>query len=266
MISYIIATYSNTLSSRIGCYANTEGVLQLQLEQLYVIFNNKKLQNIDNLIEKIIVVMPEPEEKRNIVYYQSDKWRRRFLECQVSIEYVDYIGDNLHHSYDQWIQGYLFYSKSDYYIVMEDDYCIDKSNLTFDIDLIRLYKEKCPDNVGYLGCLVESCWGVGNRHAHAHAHTAVMAISNGIISRESFEKIGTNILQKFYAISSLYPQLSFSIMFINDNVPLLDLQDEYVFPFWDSTRRQMVTYSRCAAVDTRYIIIPVQLAEAGDLG
>ena len=78
MITYIIATYSNIIKSRIGHYKNSENVLQLQFEQLYKIFTEKKKLNIKNLIEKIIVVCPESKEKRNMSYYKYDIWTKNF--------------------------------------------------------------------------------------------------------------------------------------------------------------------------------------------
>ena len=221
----------------------------VQFEQLYKIFTEKKKTHIDNFIEKIIVVCPEPKEKRNMSYYKYEIWIERFKQFNVSIDFIDYTGDNKHHSYDQWIQGYLYYPDSDYYIVMEDDYCIDPTNITFDIDLIQLYKKKCPDNIGYLGC---STWDVNG--------FPTMTISNGIISRETFKKIGTNILEKFYKINTNCPQESFSRLFFLEKIKLYDLQDEYTFPFWESWTKKMVSYP-INNKPNKFIMLPVQLVE-----
>jgi hypothetical protein len=135
---------------------------------------------------------------------------------------------------------------------MEDDYCIHKTNLTFDIDLIRLYNEKYPDNIGYLGSLA----------SFINENIYHMAISNGIISKKTFEKIGSDILEKFYKIKNYCPQIAFSILFTNENINLYDLQNEYTFPFWCCSTRRMIIYSKQPCnVEIKYIMIPVQLTE-----
>lgn len=248
MISYVIATYSNTITARIGCYKNSEHVLQIQLEQLYMIFNKKKSQGVQNLIERIVIVCPEPKEKRNHTYYQSEKWIEKFKEFNIPINYVDYVGGNRHHSYDQWIQGYMAYPNSDYYIVMEDDYCVDNNNIIFDIDMLRIYKEKFKDNIGYLSSVAnyyKTIW---------HA-----AISNGIISRDAFKKLKEPILDTFYSIKADFPQVMFSILFNNENIPIDDMQEEYVFPFWESWTKTFVNYTK--NTKEKYMFIPVQLAQ-----
>ena len=132
---------------------------------------------------------------------------------------------------------------------MEDDYCIDPKNITFDIDLIQSYNKKIPDNIGYLGCAEWIFQGF-----------STMAISNGIISGQTFKKIGPNILEKFYAIHAQYPQEMFSRLFLNENIALYDLQDEYTFPFWQSWTKSMVSYP-FENKPNKFIILPVQLVE-----
>jgi hypothetical protein len=181
-----------------------------------------------------------------------DKWIDLFTSMDVVINFIDYVGDNKHHSYDQWIQGYLFNKKLDYYIVMEDDYCVDPKNIEFDIELLHHYKDKFPDDIGYL------C-------AYAHEidnNILIASISLGIISRKTFELIGEDILDKFYSTKKYNcPQIDFSCLFKDHNINILDIQEYYMIPFWESNNKKFVYYSKVSNKNFRHIFLPVQFLE-----
>lgn len=250
-IGYLIATYSNVIQSRIVGYKDPSKTLQIQLEQLYKILKEKKEKNIKNLISDIIIICPEKKEVRNNDYYMYDKWIDLFTSMDVDINFIDYVGDNKHHSYDQWIQGYLFNKKLDYYIVMEDDYCVDPKNIEFDIELLHHYKDKFPDDIGYLcayACYFRSRF--------------VAAISLGIISQKTFELFGINILDKFYNTKDFNnPQLDFSCFFTNNGIKILHIQEYYMIPFWDSDKKKIINYPVIKNDKLKSIFLPVQFCE-----
>ena len=255
-ISYIIASYS---------HRSDINALQIQLEQLRIIFqSNIKKNNIKN----IIVVCPEPFEKRNHSYYQYDNWIDIFNSFQIPIYFIDFVGNNEHFSYDQWLFGYLYDKTSDYYIFIEDDYCIDKHNLQFDTELIQLYKNSFSNGLGYL-CTV----ALTSPILHG-------SVSNGMISKKTFEKMQSkngDILKQFYDLSSsslekakfqyyykpntgmIHPQITFSYLFIKNGINIKDMQSNYICPFWNSGTKLIQTYSNKTKKPTKYNIIPIQM-------
>lgn len=253
-INYIIATYS-------GKYREHEDkhyVLQKQLENLYHILQQKHENKIDNHIKRVTIICPAVKDNHIEYpnYYQKEKWYKNFEELKKSgvdceIKFIDYEGNNIDHSYDQWIQGYLHVSYCEYNLLMEDDYCIEKHEIEFDKELIDIYNKKFKDGVGYLCCFASNA----NNHKY-HA-----AISNGLISTKTFEKIGSDVLEKYYAMTKTvnYPQLKFSYLFTEEHkIPLDDISDTFIIPFWHSDKKKIINYDRLHGSKERTMIIPVQ--------
>jgi hypothetical protein len=260
-ISYIIATYSHRKD-----YPKS---LQIQLEQLRIIFQNNKIALKNTCIKNIIVVCPELYENRDHSYYQYDKWKLIFDSFQIPIYFIDFPGKNEHFSYDQWLFGYLYDKTSDYYILIEDDYCIDISNLQFDKELIKIYKCKFPEDIGYLCTVVFT-----SPILHA-------AVSNGMVSKATFEKINSNVLNKtildqFYNLSvsplekgnqhyympytsMIHPQITFSRLFTHNGIAIKDVQSNYICPYWNSGTNMIQKFLDAKANPTQHIIIPIQM-------
>lgn len=245
-INYIIATYAGIYRP----HENKEFVLQKQLGHLYHIFASKYDQRIPNHIKRITVVCPTPKETDIYPkYYQKALWKHVFQSLSVPIEFVDYIGQNIDHSYDQWIQGYLAYPDCDYNIFTEDDYCVDKHALYFDTDLINMYKTKFPDNLGYL-----ATWCSEHNGHELHA-----AISNGVISTKTMNQF-SDPLDTYYNMIKYhaYPQLKFSGMFTLNGIPIDDFATEFQALFWNSETKEEINYSMSDT--TERLFIPVQSA------
>lgn len=243
-INYIIASYSGVLFTRLP-NEKPEDFLQIQLEHLKFILNEKKEKNIPNLIKNIIIICPKPKGCFYENYYQKEKW---ISILDVPIHFVDYVGDNKYHSYDQYIQGYN-YLKADYYLIIEDDYCIDKNNLYFDIELVNYYKKIFPNNIGYL------C-----SYACKHSDKVYMhgAISNGLISNDTFKQYD-NPLQEFYKLKSCNqcPQVMFSILFLMKNIEIKDMSDTYTTHFWSSSKRKFEQFNNLNI--EKNIFLPIQM-------
>ena len=209
-INYIIATYSAPIPSRMWD-EKSEFVLETNLNCLYPIVNKN--------ITQVTIVCPKPRSEPYKNYYNKEKWIEKFKAIpHTKLEYLDYEGENTHASYDQWIQAYLAFPNFDYYILCEDDYTIRNKN--FDVELTRIYKEKFPNNIGYL------CSRAGKNSHPYHA-----MISNGMVSRETFEKLGKNILDIFYSKNSSFAQIKFSMLFQDDNISILDYSEYYIVKF-----------------------------------
>ncbi len=241
-ITYVIASYAGI--EHTSNKDLSKDVLHLQLKQFEKLLINKKSKNVENHILKIVVVTPPCKDEID-GYYRFEEWKEMFEPFEsVMIERLQYKGNNKHHSYDQWIQAWMNdESNADFFLLCEDDYFLDFRNSNLDIELMELYHQKFPNNIGYLSTMVD------DRYHGYHA-----AISNGLVSRETVRTLG---LDSFYAITnSPYPQVNFSTMFINANIPILDFRNHFRIYFWNSSNDQVENYSRC--VSPFHVFIPVQ--------
>jgi hypothetical protein len=245
-INYIIASYSGVTYSR--RFSHCQDCLDFQLQTLKNILVKKKEQNLPCLIKRITIIVPEPLPDVTVFknYYRYDKWKQMFESTKIPIIFQLYQGQNIHHSYDQWLQG-IIASINDYthHIVMEDDYCINPDCIDFDSKLIEIYKEKFNDNIGYLS---EKC-GYDDVNKH-HSW-----ISNGIISSDTLKKIN-DPLNTFYSYH-LYPQIGFSFLFYNNNIPLADYSDYFRVPFWNHTEAKIIDFSNNKEIKEA-CIVPVE--------
>lgn len=246
MINYIIATFSGQIESRKN-REESEKVLAIQLNELKKIFIKKKKQNIKNYISQITIIVPECKIPIYKNYYDTGLTK---IE-DIPIVYINYIGDNKDHSYDQWLQGIINNINFEYYLLIEDDYCIDSNNIFFDKELIDIYNNSFELNKGYLSTLV---WEKPILHA---------AISNGFISKKTVEYMNDlcnlNILNEYYKLSG-YPQLKFSQLFNNFNIPHKDLTNNNIILFWDSPSQKIKDFSNDdkKREEKNLIFIPIQ--------
>jgi hypothetical protein len=249
-INYTIASYPGKTSSRIF-QDNSEYVLTIQLKHLQVIFENKIKNGIDNLIKQITIVRTKPKDSNYYLkYYEVENLQDI---CGVPIVFLDYEGDNTNHSYDQWLQSYVKYNDIEYHLFIEDDYCIDTDNLTFDKELVDLYKKTFPNNNGYLCSLTAIESGI-----------LCASISNGFIHRSNINKIS---LDKFYNSSLPYgsyyrnPQIQFSKIMIENGINIVGMNDKYLTYFWDTQRKSIVDYTVAGINSNKKNFIPVQISE-----
>lgn len=248
-LNYIIATYAGT---------RTEYALEVQLQQLLTLILIGKL----SCLKQVTVMCPptiKPQHTAKKYYYDKEKWIAIYAVTSVDIVFTDYVGDNVHASYDQWIQGYLHYPDFDYYLFIEDDYFIHPSLHTFDQDLINVYNSLLQEgntDVGYACSLANA----SNGH-HYHA-----AISNGIVNKKSMQMLGSDVLDKYYICAKNYPieQVAFSDMFIENGVPVYSLDKIYIALFWSSYRKRLENYSLSDA--DKYLFVPLQALTIGSFG
>ena len=241
-IGYVIATSCHNNSNK----EISSLVLHHHLCELLKLIQLKYSQNIPSYITDIIVMMPNTGTAiQQAVYYEKERWESVFKSLEksmgVTLHFIPYYGNNKHHSYDQWIQGYLMtiFRRLDYYIFIEDDYCLDSSNKWVDKELIHLYKSKFNDNVGYLATLVTT---------YANKYDIHASISNGIVSVKTLEKI-PNILSEFYwrnynTHGNYIPQIRFSQIFKYHGIPVADYRAEgYTILFWNSCSDSYINYT-----------------------
>jgi hypothetical protein len=255
-ISYIIATYSG--KDHTNNKELAENVLNIQIEQFLQLIRNKIVTKVHNYIHEIVIVCPPVETNNQFPnYYREQKWKTLLNYYGIDLKMVEYVGDNKHHSYDQWIQGWMSASKdSDYFILCEDDYYLDPKNLLLDVDIIYYYNSIFSDDIGYLATMVDDKY---------HGYHA--AVSNGIVSRKTIQKLGEDALQKFYNIrESQYPQVNFSRLFLNNGIPIKDYRNKYKILFWNSYEEYLEDYSlRIEGTVDYHVFIPVQYVTYKDV-
>lgn len=227
-LNYIIATYPGT---------KTEYALEIQLQQLLAIILTDKTTSLAQITVMCTKVKPEHTEK--IYYYNKEKWTDIFARIcpNVKLVFANYVGENKHASYDQWIQGYLLYPNFDYYLFIEDDYFIHPSQLTFDKDIIDAYNSILANRGSTIGYVCSYATAT-NHHYHA-------TISNGIVNKASLEMLGTGLLEKYYTCAEEYriEQVAFSDLFIKHGVPVYSFEHIYCALFWSSLHNRLDVYS-----------------------
>ena len=172
------------------------------------------------------MVPPVPSHKQKYAHYYDFNVTSI---AGIPIKYVDYEGKNEHHSYDQWIQGYLAYPDFDYFMIVEDDYTIDLSNIHFDHEFVSMYQDTFSNNIGYLSQLV---WQKPLVHA---------AISNGMLSKETFLALGPDPLKEYYS-THYYCQLNFSVMFDRFKIEHRDTSKQHIVSFYHTHPREIILF------------------------
>lgn len=235
MLNYIIATYAGN---------KLEYSLQVQLHVLYSIIMLDEIK----YLSQVTIVCPKVKNKHieHPFYYQKEKWSKLFEKSKVKLVYLEYKGENNSASYDQWIQAYLAYPDFEYFMFMEDDYCIHPLLANFDSIIVDYYKTKCENN-GYMCSLAVDLY---NFQHHA-------AISNGIANKNTIDTLGPNILKDFYKMDTkLNSQIGFSKLFTDKNIDIFTMHGKFIAWFWCSKKKVLENYSDTSVKEI--LIIPIQ--------
>ena len=248
-INYIIASFAGKTQSRRN-EEISEQVLSIQINTLCRILDDKKKFSIPNYIKQVTIVIPTYNETHAYPnYYQKEQWIAEFDKYDdISLVFQDYIGENKHYSYDQWIQGIVKYPQHDYHVIVEDDYCVQPDNLTFDQDLVRVYRDKFADDLGYL-CSYANIHRLNKGHLHP-------AVSNGMISTKTIKSIEDPL--SYYYMLKGHAQIAFGKLFTDHEIPLADYRDSYLVNFWDSSKKTITQFNLLEIKDNKYIFVPVQ--------
>ena len=226
-INYVIASYPGITKSRVDSPYSSE-CLDKHLKNLRNIIEKKKELNIECFLSRITVMILKSKSNDTYEnYYRINEWLDMFKNTGIELIFLNYIGHNIHYSYDQWIQGIMnSITKCDYHIVIEDDYVIHPDCIDFDKKLTDIYLNKFQNNIGYLA----------QRTSCIHGHRYHACISNGIISSETIKLLGDDPLNIYYSYSNLtyYAQINFSVMFIDRNIPVDNYGEYYRQPFWSN--------------------------------
>jgi hypothetical protein len=234
-INYMIATYGAKRPDEKRNQELSEYVLAIECKHLQRIFAAKKQQQIPNLITQITIIRPPiPEDKKDLQYphyYPSSSSSLENIDIEgVPVKFVEYQGENKHHSYDQYCEGYQAYPDFDYFFVMEDDYCMDDLAIDFDQEFVDLYRQKFEKGTGFL------CQWFVPSPLHA-------AISNGLISKQSFQLLGNDAVKAFFETTQYdIGQLKFSAMFTRFSVEHQDTSKEHKMTFFVTGAKCIETF------------------------
>ena len=228
MISYIIATCERKRNVN-------ENVLKYQMNELFELLSNKKDSNKSNIFKEVIIIRPViVNQEKFTSYYDFDNWRTELDKYNIDLVIYNLEIKNSRYSYDQWLIG-MTIASGDYYLFIEDDYCLDKTYLDIDTDLIEYYKHVFPSNIGYLCSYV-------NKDDIVHGYHA--ATSNGLISKYTIKTYMNGInLMKYFCQFEIHPQVAFSRLFLSFGVRIEDIRDKYNVYTWNSYEKVMEDYS-----------------------
>jgi hypothetical protein len=246
-VSYIIATYAGQNHYSNGELRNI--VLCKVFEQLVQLFHIKREQCLPNLIHEVIVMVPpvKSDDTPLPYYYMPRTWSRQLDEYSVTLKFIDYSGQNIHHSYDQWIQGWLSSSPdSQYFIFSEDDYALDVDNPLADIMLVDHYNKSFPNGIGYLCSYASDLYNYGH-----HA-----AISNGMISRTTLEQFDDPLNSYYTATLGVMSQLGFTNLFKQNSIPFCDYNNQYGVLYWSALRHQLEVWGEVHPI---HIFMPIHV-------
>lgn len=190
-IAYVIASYG-------CCGGRLTAIAHPPLPATYISLHMDKLRECDSSKLYQIFILKAKASNIDTGFYEYSG------EGLPPIKEIDY--PNLAQSYGQWARFLGEYPDFDYYILIEDDYCLDNVNAIS--LLIEEYEKKLP-NGGFL------CSRILHNPTHA-------AISNGVVSGKtavevfgSVEKainfILTNPLKEF-SNQPVY-QINFAVLF-----------------------------------------------------
>ncbi len=251
-VTYVIATYAGT---------DTWFSLELHLQSLfmYALSSPKKIQL------HVVVVTPDPGVDGHPLYYQHNKWTKLFGKVGVDYNVVEYVGDNKHASYDQWIQGYQAHPTDDdgYYVFAEDDYVLDPASYRQESveaiaeDVFEMWIKYYNDTVDDRGAYM--CTYAGQTEHKFHA-----VISNGIVSSKTMKHLDAickannkTLLDRYYdcTIHCGVAQIAFSDLFLTCDIPVISMHEHFAAIFWSSYRHRIERYS---PQDLPRILVPIQ--------
>lgn len=253
-INYVISTYNGKLNKRFGKFPAPGEVLKYHLLSLL---------NFKHKFSQITIMKPESDNFYSD-YYDIESISKRF---SIPIKIVEC--KNYGFSGGQFLEAYETYlDKFDYYVFMEDDYCLNIDNI--DNFLISTYKDKFTDNKGIL-CSVVLGTGINDYTLHAPIHwngmffTSLQTLQT-LYSNPLFENNPKKWLDQMEILNQnghftsdyrwekhrktylgAYYQLSFSQLFALSKIKHKDYLDDkklYSFPFWQDWSGNFIWYSK----------------------
>lgn len=208
-MNYIIATSAKTLATREKQDPYSKYVLQYHLKIL------NKLLETTTLVRQVTIGCQIARDSSN-EYYNIEKEINEIRKKGIIVVKEMLPNDGI--SYLQYVRCYKTYPTFDYYLIMEDDWCINTTYTSFDTFLIDLYKKAFPTNKGFLNCwspsqgmFVGNQGGFGNHPFHS-------AITLGLLSNQTIKECIKHLLPR-----RPLGQLEFSQTLLRANQSIVDL-------------------------------------------
>ena len=204
----------------------------------YNVFNNPVT------LIKQITVMYTIDVNRDDKY--DEIWIKKFHDLDITVEYE--VCQSPYPFYDQWLIAYERYPSYDYYIFGTYEYVLTPNFPDFGRNLVNYYKKITKDNIGYL------CTYASDKFKLPY-HTV---LPEGIISKDTLEKIGDYPLNLYYNIKDEYcfynNKLKFCSIFPDSKKYIVDFSNKWSAVDWNDTTKIIVNYSNVSIPN--YIFIP----------
>lgn len=221
---YVIATYigkkTNFNAERNRTYGSAEQTLKIHLNQLYTVKHS---------INTIIITKAEVD-KDVITYNNYYPTSYRFSDVK------EYEVINQGFSNGQWLRAYEKEPDYDYYFFCEDDYCPAIDN--FDSEMINIYKQKFPNNIGFLSNLIQG-YPKHDQNLPLHYEGIIL------LSKQTLQKLYNNFPNPAQYLDYISPpfcrimnggreQVNFTILFLLCEINVEDTIDKnYQFIYWN---------------------------------
>jgi len=209
-INYIIATHALVYKRR-EQYGDKYAKYSLR----YHLQILDQILTTNSIIKQITIICPNVEDESGEYYTHNDIFINSLSNKGIVIQKM--IVENIGISYTQYIKCFMKYNNFDYYLIMEDDWTINKFYMNFDKILFDLYQKTFTNNLGFLNCwspnkgkFVGTLGGFADLQFHS-------TITLGLLSNNTFKVFLSqqNI--------NIIDQPLFSEILINNNIPIIDL-------------------------------------------
>lgn len=260
-MNYVIATYNGS-ANRKHTHPIPNDVLRCHID---------KIREFKHNLKRITIMKAKCDKPVYENYYNINKTGLPIKEINV---------ENYGYSMGQWLKAYELDKTFDYYLFMEDDYCPSLDN--FDKIIIKIYKDKFPDNIGLLTSVIEGK-GMGEDGSYPIHFEGIALVSRETLeklykkwdnkAREELDKLDSTVVKCLNDVKRRYKggyyQLTFSLIFTLAGIEHKDYTEIYNHFYWDDFRNLITKFNRKKKHSKRYtlddirncVFLPVQLKD-----
>jgi hypothetical protein len=251
-INYIIATHASINKRRESKDPNSRYILRYHLQILDSFLTS------DTLITQITIVCPDVLDETGEYYTKNDAYINSLRAKGIAVVIMPVANEGI--SYTQYVKCFKKYNTFDYYIIMEDDWVINKKYLNFDTILVDLYQKTFTNNIGFL-----DYWSPLN-HPFLPFHSAITV---GMLSNETIKAFLHLDHKELISLE----QLHFSHVLTNAGISITDHHRAGFSTrilFWETSRGIIRDHTQDAGYIQENparepIFLPVQCYYSGDM-
>lgn len=213
-INYVIATSADALHGRIRDPFSLL-ILRYHLKILSSILKT------DGLIKQVTIVRQDSKIENHLrkEYYKIEEYVEEIRKKNLKVEILDV--EKLGISYTQYLLAYEKFPHFDYYMIMEDDWVINKKYKDFDHLLLGLYSKCFPSGSGFLDCWSPRSGKYVGPNGGFKNYPHHSCISVGLLDNASIKKISEKA--KSREERENLAQLEFSLAATDQGIEIMDL-------------------------------------------